>query len=202
MPKGARKSTVNYQRRVALVFETGSEMPDPCQRCKKEGLKCVVELSTGYCAFCIRSRARCSFVFSDTERGEISREEQKKRVLLLQAEADAARLRLELELLKEKRYNREREEIAANEELERLEDEAGMPKDVPLPEPVARTANLDSLDLESLADFGWSQADLTSFVDPSFLEASFAFLPLDFEYGGSFGDNRSPGIELPVSSGA
>jgi hypothetical protein len=99
-------------------------MPNPCQRCKKEGLKCVVELLTSYCAFCIQLRARCSFVFSNTKRGKISREEQKKRVLLLQAKADAARLRLELELLKEKRYNREREEIAANEELERLEDEA------------------------------------------------------------------------------
>jgi hypothetical protein len=92
-------------------------------------------------------------VFSNTKRGEISRKEQKKRVLLLQAKANAARLQLKLKLLKEKQYHRERKEIAANEELERLEDEAGMPKDVPLPEPVARTANLNSLDLEPLANF-------------------------------------------------
>jgi hypothetical protein len=141
-------------------------------------------------------------VFSDTKRGEISREEQKKRVLLLQAKADAARLWLKLELLKEKRYHREREEIAANKELERLEDKAGMLKDVPLLELVACTANLDSLDLEPLADFSWLQANLTSFVNPSFLKALFAFLPLDFKYGGSFGDNRLLGIKLPVLLGA
>jgi hypothetical protein len=92
-------------------------------------------------------------VFSNTKRGKISREEQKKQVLLLQAKANAARLRLKLELLKEKRYHREREEIAANKELEQLEDKAGMLKDVPLLELVARTANLNSLDLEPLANF-------------------------------------------------
>jgi hypothetical protein len=56
-------------------------------------------------------------------------------------------------LLKEKQYNRERKEIAANKELEQLEDKAGMLKDVPLLELVACTANLNSLDLEPLANF-------------------------------------------------
>lgn len=201
MPRNtARRSTTNFHRRIALVLATGYEMPDPCARCKKEGLKCVVELSTGYCAYCIRAKARCSLVFSDTERGEFDREERVKRVLLLQAEADAARLRLELELLKEKRYGREREEIAATEELERLEDAAGMPKELPPWESVARTADLDFLDPEPLADLGWSQADPTFFVD-SFLDASFLPLPLDFEFGGSFGGTFLPLPELPVSSG-
>jgi hypothetical protein len=203
MPRNiARRSTVNFHRRVALILATGSEMPDPCDRCKKEGLRCVVELSTGYCAYCIRARSRCSLVFSDTERGEIDREERAKRVLLLQAEADAARLRLELELLKEKRYRREREEIAATEELERLEDEAGMPKASLSPEPVTRTADSDFLEPEPLADLGWSQADFNSFVDPSFLDASLLLPPWDFELGGSFGGILSPRPELPVSSGA
>jgi hypothetical protein len=58
----------------------------------------VVKLLTGYCAYYIRARARCSLVFLDTERGEIDREEREKKVLLLQAKADAARLRLKLEL--------------------------------------------------------------------------------------------------------
>jgi hypothetical protein len=56
-------------------------------------------------------------------------------------------------LLKEKQYYRERKEIAANKELEQLEDKAGMLKDVPLLELVACTANLNSLDLEPLANF-------------------------------------------------
>jgi hypothetical protein len=143
-------------------------------------------------------------VFSDTERGEIERERKRKQTLLLRAEveasranAEAAQLRLELNELEEKQFAREREEIDATEELERLERAAGLHT----PEAVNRTAD-PILDPGSRADFGWSQDDFTSFVDPSFLAASFAFLPSDFEIGGSFGDSRSPGIELPVSSGA
>jgi hypothetical protein len=56
-------------------------------------------------------------------------------------------------LLKEKQYNRERKEIAANKELEQLENKVGMLKDVSLLELVACTANLNSLDLEPLANF-------------------------------------------------
>jgi hypothetical protein len=56
-------------------------------------------------------------------------------------------------LLKEKQYYRERKEIAANKELEQLEDKAGILKDVPLLELVACTANLNSIDLEPLANF-------------------------------------------------
>jgi hypothetical protein len=195
--KESARSTILRRKRVDTVLLTGPEMPDPCHRCKKEGLRCVVELSTGYCAFCIQSKSRCSYVFSDTERGEIERERREKKSLLLRAEAEAARLRLELDDLEQKQFAREREEIAATEELERLERAAGLHT----PEAVNRTAD-PILDPGSRADFGWSQDDFTSFVDPSFLAASFAFLPSDFEIGGSFGDSRSPGIELPVSSGA
>jgi hypothetical protein len=86
-------------------------------------------------------------VFSDTERNEIAE-------------------------LKAKKKKRELEEIAATEELERLEDEAGMPKDFPTPEPVMRTADPIVLDLDPLTDLGWLQTDLTLFADPSFLDAS------------------------------
>ena len=201
MPRNtARRSTVNYHRRVALVLAAGFEMPEPCSRCKKEGLRCVVELSTGYCAYCIRAKARCSLVFSDTERKELDREERAKRMLLLQAEADAARLRLELELLRERRFSREREEIDATEELERLEDEAGMPKESL--EPIARTADLDFLDLEPLADLGWSQADFTSFVDPSILDSCLLSPSWGFGLEGFDRETLLPGPGLPVSSGA
>jgi hypothetical protein len=99
-------------------------------------------------------------VFSDTERGEIDREEKEKQLLLLKAEADAARLRLELALLQERKYSREREEIAATEELERLEDAAGLRAASLSPEPVTRTTDLDILDLELSANSGWLQGDL------------------------------------------
>jgi hypothetical protein len=56
-------------------------------------------------------------------------------------------------LLKKKQYYYERKEITVNKELEQLEDKAGILKDVPLLELVACTANLNSLDLEPLANF-------------------------------------------------
>jgi hypothetical protein len=49
--------------------------------------------------------------------------------------------RSSLRKLKEKRYCRERKEIAATKELKRLEDKARMPKASLLLEPVARTVN-------------------------------------------------------------
>jgi hypothetical protein len=99
--------------------------------------------------------------------------------------------------LEQKQFAREREEIAATKELERLERAAGLHT----PEAVDRTAD-PILDPGSRADFSWLQDNFTSFVNPSFLAASFAFLPSDFEIRGSFGNNRSLGIKLPVSSGA
>lgn len=203
MPRNtARRSTVNSQRRVALILATGSEMPNPCGRCKKEGLRCVVELTTGYCAYCIRAKARCSLVFSDTERKELDDQQRATQLRIARAEAELAAAKLLLLEVGERRRQRELEEIAATEELERLEDAAGMPKELPSPEPVARTADLDFLDPEPLADLGWSQADFTSFVDPAFLDASLLLQPWDFELGGSFGGTYSPVPELPVSSGA
>ena len=55
---------------------------------------------------------------------------------------------------KEKRQRQKLKEIAAIEELERLEDKAGMLKELLSPKSVARTANLDFLDLELLANLG------------------------------------------------
>ena len=93
-------------------------------------------------------------MFSNTKRGEFNCKEQKKQVLLLQAKADAARLCLKLKLLREKQYSSKREEIATTKELERLEDKARMLKELPLLEPVTRTANLNFLDLELLTNLG------------------------------------------------
>jgi hypothetical protein len=93
-------------------------------------------------------------VFSNTKRGKINRKEQAKQVLLLQAKANAAQLRLKLKLIKEKRYSRKRNKIAATEELERLEDKARLLKDVLLLEPVKRAANPTILDSRSFANLG------------------------------------------------
>jgi hypothetical protein len=174
----------------------------PCGRCKRMDLKCVPELTTGYCAYCIRAKARCSLVFSDTERKELDDEQLATRLRIARAKAELAAAKLSLLENEAKKRRRELEEIAAMEELERLEDEAGMPKDVPLLELVACTANLDSLDPEPLADLGWLQADFTSFVDPLFLNASSLLLPLDFKLLGSFSGSFLLLSELPVLLGS
>ena len=183
-------------------------MLDPCARCKKEGLRCVVKLLTGYCAFCIQLKARCSYIFSNTKRGKIKRKRRRKHSLLLaakveasRANAKAAQLRLKLYKLEEKKFAREREEIAATKKLEQLEDTARMLRDSLLLELVTRTANLNILDLELLADLGQSQANPTFFVN-SFLNASFLPLPLDFKFRGSFSSIYLLVPELPVLLGA
>jgi hypothetical protein len=94
-------------------------------------------------------------VFSNTERGEIKRERKRKQTLLLRAEveasranAEAAQLRLKLNELEEKQFAREREEINATKELERLERAASLY----IPKAVNRTAD-PILDPRSRADF-------------------------------------------------
>jgi hypothetical protein len=57
-------------------------------------------------------------------------------------------------LLKEKQYYCKRKEIAVNKELEQLEDKASLLKDPLLLEPVTRTANLNFLSLELIANLG------------------------------------------------
>ena len=57
-------------------------------------------------------------------------------------------------MLKEKRYYYKRKEIAATEELKRLEDATRMLKNPLLIKPITRIANLKFLDLELLANLG------------------------------------------------
>ena len=117
-------------------------------------------------------------------------------MLLLQAKANATRLYLKLELLKEKQYSYKQEEIAATKELERLEDAARMLKEVSL----SRTANLNFLDLELLANLGQLQANLNFFIN-SFFNVSFLPLPLDFKFKGSFSSIYLLGPKLPILLG-
>ena len=74
--------------------------------------------------------------------------------MLLKAKANTARLCLKLEKLKERRFSCKREEIATIEELEQLEDTIELLKKLLLLEPIARTANLNFLDLDLLANLG------------------------------------------------
>jgi hypothetical protein len=72
-------------------------------------------------------------VFSNTKRGKIKRKRKRKQTLLLRAKVEASRanakaawLRLKLNKLEEKQFAREREEINATKELERLERAASL----------------------------------------------------------------------------
>jgi hypothetical protein len=66
-------------------------MPNPYYYYKKESLRCVKELSTGYCAFYIWLKLRCSYVFSNTKRSKIKRKRKRKQTLLLRAKVEALR---------------------------------------------------------------------------------------------------------------
>ena len=204
MPKviPLRQTTAFYSKRVANILATSLEIAVPCSRYKKEGLKCVPKLTTGYCAYYIRARARCSLVFSNTKCKEINDAQGAKELQLLRAKAKASQLKLEIAELKAKKRKRELKEIVAIEELERLEDEAGMPKDLLLLEPVTRTANLTVLDSRLFANLGQLQANLTLFVNPSFFNALFQLPNQDSILQGSL--NRIPLLEskLPVLLGA
>jgi len=126
----------------------------PYLQYKKEGLHCVVKLLTSYCAYYIYTKAQCSLVFSNTKRGKFNCKERAKQLLLLKAKANTTRLCLKLEELKEKRFSCKREKIAAIEELKQLKDTIEMLKKLLLLEPIARTANLNFLDLDLLANLG------------------------------------------------
>jgi hypothetical protein len=72
-------------------------------------------------------------VFSNTKRGKIKRKRKRKQTLLLRtkvealrANAKAAQLRFKLNKLEEKQFARERKEINATKELERLERAASL----------------------------------------------------------------------------
>ena len=73
---------------------------------------------------------------------------------MLRAQAKTARLKLKIAKLNAKEKKRKLKEIAAIEELEQLEDAAGMLKELLSLEPVTRIANLNFLDLELLANLG------------------------------------------------
>ena len=196
MPKDTEpRSTRKYRDRVTYILRKGVEMAIPCSRCKEKGLRCVVELSTGFCAFCIRSRNRCSLVLTNTERNEMDEKRRQTELDVARLEASLAVKRLELLELKEKQRVRELEDIASTEELERLERAAGIRIPSPSPErnigPITGSPDL-------WADLGWSQADFNSF-DPSFLLVA---SPLGPEVAGLLDGSPSPVSEPAVSSGA
>ena len=74
MPKNPTSCclTAAYNKRVALILATSLRIVVLYRRCKKLGLEYIVELTTRYYTYCIYTKARCSLVFSNTKRKEIS----------------------------------------------------------------------------------------------------------------------------------
>ena len=93
-------------------------------------------------------------MFSNTKRKELDNKQLATRLRIARAKVKLAATKLSLLENRAKKRRQELKEIAAIEELERLEDKAKIPKDIPLLELVAYTANLNSLDLEPLANLG------------------------------------------------
>jgi hypothetical protein len=65
--------TVTYNKQVALILAIRLKIVVPYSCYKRLGLKCVIKLTTRYCAFCICAKARCSLVFSNTKRNKINK---------------------------------------------------------------------------------------------------------------------------------
>ena len=180
-------STLRRRDRIAQILADNVEMPTPCSRCSEGGLKCVVEVATGYCAGCIRARSRCSLVLTKTERAEMRVDQSRIRLRLLEVEAEAARLRLELAQAEEKEKVRVRQEAESIRELEELEAAAGI-----------SASELSDLELPLVADSGWSQANFDDFLNSSLLAA----FPLDLEAEGWLCGSPPLASEPPVSAGA
>src|SRR4051794_5218128 len=126
MPKTSKPSSTDRRHaRVADILDADIAMPTPCDRCKENGLKCVVELSTGFCAYCIRAKARCSLVLTRTERQELKVEQRRARLRIAQLEAELSAEKLKLLEAEEKERCRILEDIASTAELEQLEVAAG-----------------------------------------------------------------------------
>ena len=101
-------------------------MPNPCYYYKKEGLRCVIELSISYYAFYIQLKLRCSYVFSNTKRGKIKRKKKKKQTLLLRAKVEALRANAKAAQLRLKLISQRRNSLQEKEKkLMQLRSQSG-----------------------------------------------------------------------------
>lgn len=164
MPKAPPRRSTKYRAdRFERILLDNVTMPTPCGRCKEKATKCIVELSTGFCLSCIRARVRCDLHLSRTEWDEIKSEQRIAELRVAKAEAELANARLALLESKEKERRRILEDIASTEELEELENAAGLSALAPVVEPDPPNLGADS---------GWLQANFDSFLDSSFLLAA------------------------------
>ena len=109
--------TINCYQRIAAILASSLEIVIPYSCYKREGLKCVVKLTTRYYAYYIRAKARCSLVFFNTKRKEIDNAQEVKRLQLLRARAKASQLKLKITKLAAKKKRRELKKITITKEL-------------------------------------------------------------------------------------
>ena len=73
MPKDiTRRFTINCYQRIATILTSSLEIVIPYSCYKKEGLKCVIKLTTRYYTYYICVKARCFLVFFNTKRKEFN----------------------------------------------------------------------------------------------------------------------------------
>ena len=187
MPKDSTyyQTTTFYSKQIVYILVTRLEIVVPYSCYKKEGLKCISKLIIRYYAYYICAKAQCSLVFFNTKRKEINNKQLATQLRIARAKAKLAAAKLSLLESKARKQKQELKEITTIKELERLKDAARMLKELPLLEPVTRTANFNFLDLELLTNLGQLQANLTLFTNPSFLNALFLLPTQDFAIRGS-----------------
>ena len=176
----------------------GRPVTNPCQRCSKRDLPCILSRASGRCAECCQERLSCSLMPSALEFDKAASEHQRLQLELAQLEADsaAAKLRLLKELAaveaKERAlFRREEESIREMEERERGSDSSPRKNSEKVVEGTGATVFPGPSQSEpNAADLGWLQTDendaSSSFDLDAFYPSAFS-LPLD-----SFGDRPSP----------
>ncbi len=135
MPK---ESATNRRNHLAdRVRKRNHKMSSPCGACRRAGAKCLVDVSSGYCARCLERHLKCDLVVTeaDWDRLERAREkveqelkdtvaqvlaaEESRRVLL----SKQLRLLEQLGLLGRREKEMFARELSSIEEQEKLEQE-------------------------------------------------------------------------------
>jgi hypothetical protein len=152
-----------------------------CKRCEKQNLRCFVETSSGRCAGCIAVGAECSLFVSEEEWKKVQEDREEKELTVARLEAQLAQQKLELLEVKKRERSFARRDLAILAVQDRAKEQAE--------ENTAPSTSLSAVEpplSESLADFGWSQAD--DFLDPSVLDFSSFLENPSFACPGAAGD--------------
>ena len=185
--------------------QLGRPARNPCRRCSKRNLPCVVSRVSGRCSECCQTRLSCSLMPTAQEFDKAAAEHRRLQLALAQLKADsaAAELRLLKELAaaeeKERSFFRQEEEsILQMEELEKAaenESSEGSSSSQGKSTDAHAGPVVPSLSEPFAADLDWLQTD--ELLPPSSFDLDAFVQDFPFQSSGSSGDRLSP---IPCSS--